>query len=52
MKKYRYKNKTKSKSKSATLRNKLLNTRSLKQRMKKYKKLTKTNRQIVIAYFK
>ena len=48
MKKYRY---TK-KSKSATLRNKLLNTRSLKQRMKKYNKLTKSNRQIVITYFK
>jgi hypothetical protein len=50
MKKYRYKNKTK--SKSATLRNKLLNTKSLKNRIKKYNKLTKTNRQIVIAYFK
>jgi hypothetical protein len=40
------------KAKSATLRNKLLNTRSLKKRMKKYNKLTKSNRQIVITYFK
>jgi hypothetical protein len=48
MKKYKY---TK-KAKSATLRNKLLNTKSLKNRIKKYNKLTKTNRQIVITYFK
>jgi len=42
----------KNKAKSATLRNKLLNTKSLKKRIKKYNKLTKTNRQIVITYFK
>ncbi len=48
----KYTKKAKSKSKSATLRNKLLNTKSLKNRLKKYNKLTKTNRQIVITYFK